>query len=143
MWADTLFAAERQHVLSLGIWAVAAMLIGGSVYALFVRPRQDASPLLHSFALQLAAIGTLVLLLAVYRWGGLRMRDIAAATQLERATWFGAGLEMGLALAGVMLAAAGWWISRRLALVGAGVALATHAAALLVLDLRLLAVLAR
>jgi hypothetical protein len=53
------------------------------------------------------------------------------------------GLDIGLFAVGVTLAIAGWSLGKRLAVVGAGIALAVQGAALVALDARFATILSR
>jgi hypothetical protein len=142
MWADTVLAAEQQYVVYLAVWGAAAFILGATG-ALVSRRRAGASPLLLHFALQMALWGGAEALVALARWRSVAMRDVAAASRFERWTWYTAGLETGVVLVGLCIAVCAWLLGRRYGGVGAGVAIAAHGIALLILDLRLLAILSR
>jgi hypothetical protein len=135
-WADALFAAERVHLLKLGVWALLSILAGTTLLGL-LRVRALGSPLLRHFAIQMLAWG--IALGTVTWWGrrALELRDFAGAVALDRALWFRTGLEVGAIGAGVALAVAGWYSGRRLGLVGAGLGVVVQGAALTLLDLQL------
>jgi hypothetical protein len=135
-WADTLFTAERVHLLKLGVWSLLSIVAGTTVLAV-LRVRSLSSPLLRHFATQMLAWG--VLLGAIMLWGrsALALRDLASAVALDRTLWFRIGLEVGAIAAGLALAAAGWSSGRRLGLVGAGLGVVVQGAALTLLDLQL------
>ena len=133
MWADTLLAAERAHLLRLLVWAGASILVGLALVML-LRHRRITAPLLHHFGLQNAAWGLIDLVLVVAAWRGLRLRDYDAAMGLERILWLNVGLDIGYVGVGITLALAGWFAGRRLGLLGAGLGVVTQGLALLVLD---------
>jgi hypothetical protein len=142
MWADTLLLAERAHLARLFLWGAASVVAGTAVLA-FLLLRRTRSALLTHFAIQLAAWGLLNLILALVARGGLRMRDVAAATRLDRFLWLNVGLDAGYVGIGVTLALAGWFLGRRLGPVGAGIGVAVQGLALLVLDLYLVGAIER
>lgn len=134
MWADTLLAAERAHLLRLAVWAAGSILVGTAIIAA-LRLKGRASPLMLHFGVQSAAWGVVDLLIAWAANGSLALRNLGSARQLERVLWFNAGLDGGYLAVGLCLAICGWVMGRRLGLVGAGVGVVVQGAALLVLDL--------
>lgn len=134
MWADTLLAAERTHVLRLVLWGATSLLLGTALLTWLVVGRRR-SPLLHHFAIQTAAWGAVDLALAAIAWSGLATRDLAGATRLDRVLWLNIGLDTGYVLVGATLVVAGWRLGRRLGLVGAGIGVIVQGAALALLDL--------
>ena len=142
MWADTLLAMERAHLLRLAAWGAASVLTGTALLAwLLVRHRD--SPLLRSFALQVGGWGIVDLALAGLAHGSLATRDIAGATRLDRVLWLNIGLDAGYVMVGVTLAVVGWRLGRRLGLVGAGTGVVVQGGALALLDLMLAARISR
>lgn len=134
MWADTLLAAERAHVLRLFAWGGGSILVGTALLTwLHVGRRRSA--LLEHFGMQTAAWGAVVLALAALARASLGPRDLAAATRLDRLLWLNVGLDVGYALVGITLAVTGWRLGRRLGLVGAGLAVVIQGLALALLDL--------
>lgn len=142
MWADTLLAAERAHALRLLAWGAVSVLAGTALLA-WLRARAYRSPLLEHFAIQTAAWGTVELLFAYVAQRGLAMRDLSAATRLDRLLWLNIGLDVGYALVGLALLVAGWRLGRRLGLVGAATGVLVQGTALLALDLMLAAQISR
>ena len=142
MWSDTLFAAERSHLTRLVIWAVTSAMAGTALLAIMTL-RRTVAPIVQWFATQAVAWGLLELLVVVWRWRSLGMRDVSAATRLDRLTWLNAGVDAGIVGIGVTLAVTAWWHGRRLALLGAGLGVTVQGLGLLVLDLTFAAVLAR
>ena len=96
--------------------------------------RRVRSPLLFHFGLQTAAWGVAIALRAAIGWHGLGMRDLVAATRLDRLLWLSTGLDAGVVAVGATLAIVGWWLARRPGAVGAGVAIIVQGLALLVFD---------
>lgn len=136
MWADTLLAAERAHLLRLLLWSASSILAGTALVA-WLRFGRRRSPLLDHFALQTAAWGVVVLALALAGYTSLEMRDVAGATRLDRFLWLNVGLGVGYVLVGLTLVLLGWRTPRRPGLIGAGFGVIVQGAALTVLDLLL------
>ena len=142
MWSDTLLALERAHLLRLLAWSAMSIVVGTALHAVLT-VRRVGSPLLRHFAIQTAAWGLVNLAIAAWGMSTLAERDFAAATRLDRLLWFSVGLDTGLVLVGATLAVTGWMLGRRLGTVGAGIGIVLQGAALLVLDLRFVAITAR
>ena len=142
MWADTLFRAEQQHAIGLLVWS-AASILAGTALLVIIAAKRSASPLLRHFALQMIGWGATVALIGAIAWRSAAIRDLAGATRLERTMLLALGIEIGLIAVGVTLAASTWLAARRLGGVGAGIGIAVQGLALLVLDLRLVSLLAR
>ena len=136
MWADTLLAAERAHLLRLILWGGASLLLGITLLV-FLRVRRQPSSLLSAFAVQTAAWGAIDLALAANGLRTLTHRDLAGATRLDRFLWLNIGLEGGYLLVGLTLVIVGWRIGRRPGLVGAGIGVMVQGMALAVLDVGL------
>jgi uncharacterized protein DUF6992 len=139
MWADTLLLAERGHLVRLAMWALASIVAGTGVLA-GLSWRRVVSPLLTGFAIQQVAWGVLDLARVAVGIYGLRLRDFAAATRLDRFIWLDAGLDIGLVVAGIAMVATTWFVARgrRLGGVGAGLGIIVQGAALFALDARFL-----
>ncbi len=145
MWSDALLIAERNHLLRLLLWGAACVLVG-TVLILFLmvaRRADDRSPLLRHFAVILAGLGLLELLIGLWRWQGLAYRDLGSYTSFDRLLWLNVGLDAGYVGVGVAIALTGWLGARRLGPVGGGLGVAVHGLALLLLHSTLLSVLAR
>jgi len=142
MWADTLLAAERAHLLRLALWGGSSILVGGALLGL-LRLRRVRSPLLDHFAIQTVAWGAVDLALALAGRQRVELRDLAAATRLDRFLWLNIGLDAGYIMVGLTLLAVGWRVARRPGLVGAGLGVIVQGAALAVLDLVLAAQISR
>ena len=136
MWADTLLAAERAHLLRLALWGAASLLIGTALVAV-LRLGRPRSPLLKHFGIQTGAWGAVELGVALLLLRWLALRDLSGATRLDRRVWMNIGLDLGYVLVGITLAVIGWRAVRRFGLVGAGMAIVLQGAALAVLDLLL------
>jgi len=134
MWADTLQAAERAHLLRLFVWAAASILCGTGLLA-FLRTRGLSSDLLRHFAMQSAGWGTAITLFAAWQFHLLAPRDVGSATRLDRMLWLYIGLDVGVVAVGITLVAAGWRAGRRMTLVGAGMGLVVQGFAVTLLDL--------
>lgn len=142
MFADSLLAAERGHLIRLAIWGALSLLIGTGVWATIAR-RGARSPLLTHFAIQTAAWGAVDLAICAVAWPSLALRDLAGAISLDRFLWFNIGLDAGYVAVGVTLAIVGWRLSRSLALVGAGIGVIVQGLALALLDLLLASMITR
>jgi hypothetical protein len=136
MWADTLQAAERAHVLRLLVWAAASILCGTGLLAL-LRARGLSSELLRQFAVQSAAWGTAIALFAAWQFRSLAPRDVGSATRLDRLLWMHVGLDLGAVAVGITLVVLGWRLGRRMALLGSGMGIIVQGCALALLDLML------
>ena len=137
MWADTLLALERAHLLRLIVWGAASLLVGSGLLAL-LRLRQHRSSLLDHFGIQTALWGAIDLALGLLGLQHLELRDLAAATRLDRFLWLNIGLDAGYVMVGLTLFVIGWRIApRRPGLVGAGLAIIVQGSALVLLDLLL------
>ena len=142
MWADTLRAAERAHLLHLLAWG-AASLIAGTALVLVIMVRRWSSELLFHFAAQMATWGGAILVRTGVGWSRVGLRDLAGFTGLDRSLWLAVGLDIGCVAVGLTLTAAGWTLGRRLAAVGAGAGVMTQGLGLLLLHLHFLSILAR
>jgi len=142
MWADTLEAAERAHMLQLVVWGGVSLLVGTTLVVLLRVGRQRSS-LLDQFGIQNAAWGTIEVLIAGVGLRSLAVRDLASATRLDRLVWLSIGLEAGAVLVGVTLVLAGWRVARRPGLVGAGLGVIVQGGALAILGLLLAAQISR
>ena len=142
MWADTLEAAERAHLLRLLVWGCVSVLTGTALLA-WLRTGARQSPLLKHFAIQTAAWGTVDAIIAAALMAQTAPRDLASATRLDRILWLNIGLDAGYALVGITLIVVGWRMGRRLGLVGAGMGVVIQGGALALLDLVLAAQISR
>jgi hypothetical protein len=139
MWSDTLLLAERAHLMRLVLWGASSVLAGTGLLTALAARRAHA-PFLTHFAIQTAAWGAVDLVRAAVAWRHLAERDLRGATRLANLLWLNTGLDVGYIGAGATLAVAGWVLGRRLGAVGGGVGIIVQGAALLVLDVRFLAV---
>ncbi len=138
MWADTLLALERGHLLRLGFWGGASVLLG-TLLLTWLTLRRAEAPLLRHFAIQTAAWGAVDL--AIVFWAARRLapRDFAGAQSLLNVLWFNTGLDAGYAAIGITLALTAWKWGARAGGIGAGIGIIVQGIALMLLDLRLLA----
>lgn len=135
MWADSFLRAEQQHVLLLLLWA-AATVLSATLIAVVLTVQRRASALLAQFAMQLAIWGVVVALVALVEWHGIRLRDVAGATRVQRLLWMRIGFDVGIVGVGVVLAAAGRIMARSPRANGAGIAIAVHGLALFAIDVQ-------
>jgi len=142
VWSDTLLDAERQHLFALLFWS-ALSILAATVIAVTLAARRTRSPLLEHFALQMLAWGMIFGVIASLELHGLARRDVSGATRLEHIVWMNIGLDVGYVGVGVVLAAAGYKLTRSMAAVGAGTGLVVQGLAVLLIDLQLAALIAR
>jgi hypothetical protein len=142
VWADTLLQAERQHVLQLLVWAASSVL-GGAAIGGLITIRRIRSPLLVHFAIQTALWGIGIGAVAARNWHELHLRDYTEAAFLIHVLWMLVAGGAGLIVAGCVIAVCAWIVGRRLAGVGAGVAIAVQGVALLVLNLQFATIVSR
>jgi len=93
--------------------------------------------------MQLALWAVVIGAVGALEWHRLTMRDLSSAARLERLTWARAGLDVGIIGIGAALGGASRLLAKSLRGMGAAAAIATHGLALLVIDLRLIAVISR
>lgn len=137
MWADSLLALERGHVLRLLAWAVACVFSGTLLFA-YLTWRREAAPLLRHFAIQTAAWGAVIAAMSLLSWRGLALRDFAGLQRLLNLLWLNVGLNGGYVAVGVTIALLGWRLGRRAGLIGAGLGIIVQGLALLLFDMRLI-----
>ena len=142
MWSDTLLAAERSHLIRLAVWAAASATLGLGLVTI-VAVRRLRAPIVLWFAIQTLAWGSVELIVTTARWYGVGMRDVSGATRLDRLTWLGPGLDVGLIGVGIPVAAMAWSPNRRLGAFGAGLGVVVQGLGLLVLDLSFASTLTR
>jgi hypothetical protein len=144
MWADTLLAAERAHLLRLLAWGAASVLAGTALLAWHLI-RGRGTSLIEHFAIQTTAWGAAELAFGAIAIASLALRDLAGATRLDRFLWLGIGLDVGFLLVGLVLVATGWRLGsgRRYGIVGAGTGIVVQGAALFLLHLTLAAQISR
>lgn len=137
MWADSLLALERGHLLRLAVWGGMSVVVGTLLITMLVVRRAHA-PFAKQFAIQTAAWGGIDLAICAWGWNGLALRDYAAATKLVNFLWLNTGLDAGYVMLGATLALACWKLGPKMGGIGAGVAIIVQGIALLLLDLRLI-----
>jgi hypothetical protein len=142
VWADTILHAEQQHLLRLLFWAGLSIL-GATGVATMMAVRRVRSPFLSHFAIQLAAWGAAVGVIATVGWYRAHLRDVSGAARLERLLWMNIGLDAGYVAVGAVLALSAWMIARKWAGVGAGVGIVVQGVALLLIDLQFASVISR
>lgn len=150
MWSDSLLAAERAHLVRLLAWGGTSVVVGVllllALHWMRGRGTESAtalpaspSPLLLHFAVQTAAWGAIDLAICAWAQRGLAIRDFAGAQRLLGFLWLNTGLDAGYVAVGLTLALTAWRWGARLGGVGAGIGIIVQGLALLLLDLRLLA----
>jgi hypothetical protein len=141
MWADTLQAAERAHLLRLLIWSAGSIVAGTAVIA-WLRASALHSQPLKQFAVQCLAWGTVEAAIGIAMLIRLAPRDVASATRLDRLLWLSIGLDVGYLLIGGLLVILGR-LGKRPGMIGAGMAVIVQGGALVLLDLILAAQISR
>ena len=134
MWADTLLREEQLHLLRVMAWGALTVVVGTALLALQFLPRARAA-IPRELGAVLAAIGAIELVVAAALYRGARLVDVSGALRLERLAWLALGLFIGCIATGAALAAAGWLAGRSRRVTAAGVGLAVHGAALVILTL--------
>ena len=115
----------------------------GSAVVSILTLRRVAAPIILAFAIQTLAWGSAELIVAAARWQSLSMRDVSAATRLDRLTWFAVGLDVGIVGVGVAALVAARMSNRKLNGIGAGLGIIVQGLELLVLDLTFAGIIAR
>lgn len=123
------------------LWGTTSALAGALL--LFTAGRAHRSPLIFHFALQCIAWGAIDAALGAAGFHSLALRDLGAATQLDRFLWLNLGLDTGYVAVGATMALCGWRFGRRHGAVGAGAAVVLQGLALFLLDARFLLLLER
>jgi uncharacterized protein DUF6992 len=141
MWSDTLLAAERSHLIRLAIWAFTSAVLG-TAFVTVIAVRRVSAPIVSWFAVQTLAWGSLELIITAARWSALSMRDVSAATRLDRLTWFGIGIDVGIVGVGMTAVLLAWKLTRNLRALGGGLGVVVQGLGLLVLDLTFASILA-
>lgn len=142
MWSDTLLAAERSHLIRVALWAATSAALGMAVVAI-IAVRRVAAPIVLWFGIQTLIWGSLELIISAVRWSALSMRDVAGATRLDRLTWLGIGLDVGIIGAGVAAAIIAWRYKRHPGVFGGGLGVVVQGLGLLVLELTFASILTR
>lgn len=137
MWADSLLALERGHLMRLAVWGIGSASLGTLLLA-FLSWRRVSAPLLWHFGVQTALWGAIDGALCLWGFRGLALRDFAGAQQLVNFLWLNTGLDAGYVMLGATLAIVGWRLGPRPAPVGAGLGIVLQGMALLALDVRLI-----
>ena len=137
MWADSLFAIERGHILRLIFWGAGSVLLGTLLF-IMLSWRRVRAPTLTNFAIQTGAWGAVIMAIGFWAWRGLSLRGFAGAQHLVNLLWLNTGLDVGYVMLGATLALAGWRLGPRPAAIGAGVGIILQGLALFLLDVRLI-----
>lgn len=137
MWADSLLALERGHLLRLALWGGGSVLFGTVLLAWLTWRRVEAALLQH-FAIQTLAWGAVDLALCAWGWRGLALRNYAGAQSLLNFLWLNTGLDVGYLLVGLTLAITCTRLGPRPGGIGAGAGVIVQGLALLLLDVRLI-----
>lgn len=142
MWADLVLRAERQHAVELLAWAALSLVMATTSFVV-TRGRRGQLALVGGFASQLAFWAVVVGVVGAIELQRLTMRDLSSATRLERLTWARAGFDVGIVGMGAVLGGVSRVLARSQRGLGAAAAIIAQGLALLVIDLRLIAVISR
>jgi hypothetical protein len=148
MWSDTLQQAERLHFLRLCLWGALATL-AGTALVVFAYVHAERPVLVRRFGGVCGALGLAELLIGMFSYRAVPLRNVASATRLDRVAWLQLGLFLGLTAVGVTLALTSRVMKVASAerpsasLAGTGVAVALHGLALTTLELLLIAQVSR
>lgn len=152
MWADTLQHAEQLHLLRVCFWGALSVL-AGTALLLFAVVYRRGSAIIVRFAAVCVLLGSAEIVIAALDYQTVSLRDVSAATRLDRLAWLLLGLYVGLSAVGITLMISPYAASghdskgskgdRGLPLVGAGAATLLHGVALATLDLLLIATISR
>ena len=128
---------ERVFLERLIFWGAASVFAGTAVLAALAVWR-TRSVMLSYFAWQTMLWGVGALVIGVVRWRNIPLRDLAAATRLDRFLWFDAGLAVGVVLMGLALSLTALKLGPRQGLLGAALAIIVQGAALFAIHARLM-----
>jgi hypothetical protein len=135
-WADSILALERLFFLKLAVWGALSVVAGSALLAL--ARRETTSAALSSLSLVLVIGGTLEVAIALVCRQGVRLRDLGAATSLDRMLWFVAGIAVGWTSAALFAAMrARARLPASAASVGSAIGLALHGVAIAFLTTQL------
>jgi hypothetical protein len=149
VWSDVLQHAERLHLLRVSLWGGLSTIAGTALLVITVM-RTRGPTILRGFASICVLFGVVQLAVATIAYRAVGLRDVSAATRLDRLAWLQLGLYLGVAGVGLALALAARRAglampsrARALATMGAGVAVALHGLGLATLELLLIANISR
>ena len=150
MWSDFVQHAEQLHYIRLAIWGALSTLAGTLLFVV-AHVRGSGTALIRRFGAVCGVCGAIELLIAVILYRDVPLRDLSAATRLDRLAWLQLGLYVGLAGIGVAGALVSFAVrppaeesrERTLAVIGGGAAIALHGIALATLELLLIASISR
>lgn len=152
MWADTLQHAEQLHLLRVCFWGGLSVLAGTALLVLALMHRR-ASAIIVRFGTVCVLFGAAEIVVAALDYQRVPLRDLSAATRLDRIAWLLLGLYIGLSGVGIAVMLSSYTTARReskepeanrgFSLVGAGAATLLHGIALATLDLLLIASISR
>jgi hypothetical protein len=124
------------------VWA-GLSIVAATAVAVMLAARRARSPLLVHFAVQMAVWGGLIGISGALRFSMATLHDVAGATRLERLVWMNIGLDAGYVAAGAVLSLTAWLLARKMAAVGAGIAIIVQGLALLLINLQFAAVVSK
>lgn len=96
-WADSVQLLEKLYLLQLMIWGGLSTMLGTAMLA-WARRREATATLLGAFAMTLAGVGAVILVLAAWARQGVALREHASVIALDRALWAAVGAAAAIAL---------------------------------------------
>lgn len=150
MWSDFVQHAEELHYLRVAIWGALSTL-AGTLLLVVAHARGSGTALIRRFGATCGVCGAIELSIALIAYRQVPLRDLSAATRLDRVAWLQLGLFVGLIGIGVAGALGSLAVllpaeesrERRLAVIGIGAAIVLHGLALATLELLLIASISR
>jgi hypothetical protein len=148
VWADALQRAEQLHFLRMCFWGGVSTVAGTALLVLILSHSRNTA-IITRFAVVCVVIGVAEMLLGAAAYHAVPLRDLAAATRLDREAWLQLGLYIGLTAVGATLVTlcvaerATLACDRALPWIGAGMATLIHGVALTVLELLLISQISR
>ena len=126
-------------------------MLAGTALLVLALVHRRASAIIVRFATVCVVLGAAEIVLTAIGYRSVPLRDVSAATRLDRAAWLQLGLYVGLAAVGVTLMVTSYVNSRAtevendriFPLLGMGAATLLHGLALATLDLILIAEISR
>ena len=91
MWADTLLALERGHLVRLALWGGGSVLLGTLLYAVLSLRRVEGAAACATSPSRPRPGGRSTSACALWAWRGLALRNFAGAQQLVNFLWLNTG----------------------------------------------------
>lgn len=150
MWSDIIQHAERLHYLRLSFWGAFSVVAGTALLA-FALVKGHGSAMIRRFAWVCLVLGGAEVTVGASSYRSVGLRDLSAATRLDRLAWLQVGLYLGMAAVGATISVVASSVARKagtsnevtLPSVGGGIGIALHGLALATLELLLVAAISR